>query len=287
MPEHALPALLTTLFMWWFSTGLILYLDGLGRATHRWTMAGATLLLGLALWGVWASGAEATVGGAYHGFLAGLMVWAWQEVAFLLGFITGPERGTCPPGLSRLARAGHALRAILWHELALLAGAALLLALSWGQPNQVGLQTYLVLWVMRISAKLNLHLGVRNHYAEFLPHHLRHLAQYFTHRPVNALFPFSVGLAALGCAVLFGRATAPEASGFEMAGATLVGTLLALGLLEHLFLVLPIPAARLWQWGLASHRPAPAAAGPLLPVNQVRLSWINVVGRAPHAKEEP
>jgi putative photosynthetic complex assembly protein 2 len=295
MPEHALPALLTTLFTWWFSTGLILYLDGLGRATHRWTMAGATLLLVVALWGLWLSAVDTSVGGAYHAFLAGLMVWAWQEVAFLLGFITGPNRAACPPGVSGLARAGQALRAILWHEIALVAGALVVLALTWGQANQVGLFTYMVLWVMRVSAKLNLHMGVRNHYDEFLPHHLHHLKQYFTRRPMNALFPFSVVLATLGCVVLFGRATAADASSFEMAGAALVGTLLALGVLEHWFLVLPIPAARLWQWGMASHQPLPAAvatsvvtAGPLpIPVNQVRLSWINAAGRVPHAKEEP
>ena len=41
--DHGLPVLYA-LFVWWFSTGLILYLDGLPRRTFRWSMLGATVL---------------------------------------------------------------------------------------------------------------------------------------------------------------------------------------------------------------------------------------------------
>jgi hypothetical protein len=37
---------------------------------------------------------------------------------------------------------------------------------------------------------------------------------------------------------------------------TLVATLLSLAILEHLFLVLPLPFENLWRWGLRS-RAAP------------------------------
>ena len=40
--QHGWPALYTRL-LWWFSTGVILYLNGLPRATHPWTMAAATV----------------------------------------------------------------------------------------------------------------------------------------------------------------------------------------------------------------------------------------------------
>ena len=49
MFRQAAPVLYT-LFAWWFSTGVILYLVGLPRATHKWTMAATTLLLAVALW---------------------------------------------------------------------------------------------------------------------------------------------------------------------------------------------------------------------------------------------
>ena len=41
---HGLPAL-HGLLIWWFSTGLILFLDGLPKRTFRWSMAAATVLL--------------------------------------------------------------------------------------------------------------------------------------------------------------------------------------------------------------------------------------------------
>ena len=46
----ALP-LLATLFIWWFSTGLILYLDGLPRSTYKWSMLWATVLAAVAFAG--------------------------------------------------------------------------------------------------------------------------------------------------------------------------------------------------------------------------------------------
>ena len=49
--QHGWPALYT-LLLWWFSTGVILYLNGLPRATHKWTMGAATVLLGISLLGV-------------------------------------------------------------------------------------------------------------------------------------------------------------------------------------------------------------------------------------------
>jgi putative photosynthetic complex assembly protein 2 len=59
----------------------------------------------------------------------------------------------------------------------------------------------------------------------------------------------------------------PGASRHEAVGFTLLATLVALGLLEHVFMVLPFSADALWRWGLASRpmakeeaRPAPSRA---------------------------
>jgi putative photosynthetic complex assembly protein 2 len=54
--DHALPALYA-LFLWWLSTGVILYLDRLPRRTFRWSMLGATALAAAALYGL-AAGAD-------------------------------------------------------------------------------------------------------------------------------------------------------------------------------------------------------------------------------------
>ena len=51
MSDHILPVLYT-LFLWWFSTGLIVWLDGLPRRTFRWSLTGATILAAIGLYGL-------------------------------------------------------------------------------------------------------------------------------------------------------------------------------------------------------------------------------------------
>jgi putative photosynthetic complex assembly protein 2 len=262
MADFALPALFA-LFIWWFSTGAILWLDGLPARTYRISMAGATLVLLAALWGLSASSADASVRGAYCAFSCGLLAWAWQEMAFLMGYATGPSRAPCPPDATGWRRFTLALRAILYHELAIIAGAVAVVAVTWGAPNQIGTWTYLLIWGMRQSAKLNVFFGARNLNENFLPPHLRYLGSFFLRKPMNLLFPFAVTAATLLTALLFHRALAPGAGDFQAAGFTFLGTLAALATLEHWFLVLPIPAEALWNWGLRS-REAPPAAQPEL-----------------------
>ena len=254
--QYALP-LLFTLFIWWFSTGVILYLDGLPRRTFKWTMLAFTGVLGLALVGLSTSKAHATEAGAYCAFTCGLLVWAWQEVAFLLGYVTGPRRTACPPSATGWRRARYAFQAVQHHEIALVMLAVAVAAATWGGANQTGLWTYLILWSMRQSAKLNVFLGVRNLNEGFLPEHLKYLQTYFTRRPFNALFPFSVALSTVIAVALWQAALAGGASGFESTSLSLCAGLLSLAVLEHWFLVLPLPFEALWNWGLRSRAVAP------------------------------
>ena len=251
MTQVGLP-FLYTLFVWWFSTGVILYLDGLPQRTFKWTMLGATLLLGAALAGMAVSSTDASVAGAYCGFTCAILVWAWQEVAFLLGFVTGPRRTPCPESAVGWARARLAFQAVMHHELALVVLALAVLAVTWGAPNQTGWWTFVVLWTMRQSAKLNVFLGVRNLNEGFLPPHLKYLQTYFTRKGMNWLFPVSVAVATMVVIPVWRAAFAPGASAFEVASFALIGSLLGLAILEHWFLVLPLPFEALWKWGLRS-----------------------------------
>lgn len=252
-------ALAYAVFVWWFSTGVILYLDGLPRRTHPWTMAGATVLLVAALAGLSYSSGQASVAGAYCAFTCAVLIWAWQEVAFLLGYVTGPRRTPATPGLSGWSRTREALGTVIHHELALLVLGALVLAMSWGQPNQTGWWTYVVLWTMRQSAKLNIFLGVRNLYESFLPEHLSYLHSYFRRDWMNPLFPVSVigataVLVPLALAALTPATSAASAG--VAAGHALVAVLLGLAILEHWFLMLPLPCEALWNWGMRSRKTA-------------------------------
>ncbi len=261
MTTYLLPAAVV-LFLWWFGTGAVLFLDGLPRRTFRWTWLGATGLLAAALAGLWASAGDASVGGAVTAFACAMGVWAWNEIGFLTGAVTGPRKAPSPPGCAGWARTRHAVEAILYHELALLASGLAILACTAGGENRVGPLTFAVLWVMRLSAKLNIHLGVPNPGEEFLPDHLRYLASWFTRRPMNPLFPVSVTLSTGLLAWLAIAAADPLATAFDAAGATLLAALVALALVEHWLLVLPVPAIALWRWGLVSRGPAGPARGP-------------------------
>lgn len=259
MADYGLPALFT-LLVWWSSTGLIIYLDGLRRETFRWTMLGATTLLFAGLFGLHALARDTGVAAAWLGFVCGVLCWAWIEIAFLTGLVTGPRRTAIAPTLRGWPRLRAALAAILWHELAIIVMAVAIVALTWGAPNQIGTWTFLAFWAMRQSAKLNVYLGVRNLSEAFLPDHLRYLESYFRRRPMNVLFPVSVVAGVTAFVLLVLAATAPDASRHEAVGFTLLATLVALGLVEHIFMVLPFSADALWRWGLAA-RPAEKQEG--------------------------
>ncbi len=256
MVLYGWPALFA-LFTWWFSTGAIMYLDGLPRPTFRWSMAGASVLFAVSLAGLWATGGDVTVRGAYLAFTFGLLAWGWQEISFYMGYVTGPRRAACPDGCGGWRHFGHAIGTSLWHELAIIAAGAAIVALTWGAPNRIGMWTFMVLWWMHQSAKLNVFLGVRNLNEEFLPEHLLFLRSFLTKKPMNLLFPVSITVSTVILVLLVEAAVAHGASRFDRAGFCFLSVLMALAVLEHWLLVLPLPAAKLWGWSLRS-RPAAA-----------------------------
>ena len=102
------------------------------------------------------------------------------------------------------------------------------------------------------SAKLNVFLGVRNLNEGFLPAHLKYLQTYFTRKGMNRLWPVSVAVATMAVIPIWRAAFAPGATAFDVASMALLGSLLSLAILEHWFLVLPLPSEDLWKWGLRS-----------------------------------
>ncbi len=144
MMELLAPALFA-MFVWWFSTGAILYLDGRPRHTFAWTMIGASFLLALALIGMLRLAGTATPAAAYWSFTCGLICWGWQEVTLYLGYITGPRR----TGLAEHARGWTRLRmaiaSIIYHEAAIFVMGALIAYATLGAANTIGMWTYRIL----------------------------------------------------------------------------------------------------------------------------------------------
>jgi putative photosynthetic complex assembly protein 2 len=212
-------------------------------------MLGATAVLAASLQGLAASSTDMSVAGAYCAFTCGLLAWGWHEISFFTGALTGPRPLPCPPDCHGWRRFGFALRACLYHELAIVVSAGAVWAATQGGANRVGFWTFMILWAMRQSAKLNVYFGVLNLNVEFLPATLAFLKSYLVRRPMNPLFPFSVTFAAIAAVRLVEQA-AQAASPAAATGATFLSAILILGLVEHCFMMLPLPFAKLWNWSL-------------------------------------
>jgi putative photosynthetic complex assembly protein 2 len=255
MAQFFLPAL-HGFGIWWVSTCLILFLDNLPRRTFRWSMAGATAVLGGAIYGLMASATDTTDTGAYIAFTCGVAIWGWLEMSFYMGYVTGPRRHHCVHGCSGWGHLVHAIMASLYHELAILGLAILVFLLTWKAPNQFGTWTFEILWWMHQSARLNVFLGVSNLNPHFLPDHLSHIRGFFRHAPMNLLFPFSVTASTICAVCLTQQALSSGNDVFNATGYSLLATMMVLAILEHWFLVLPISATRIWnamwQWSLFS-----------------------------------
>jgi putative photosynthetic complex assembly protein 2 len=251
---YALP-IAYALCLWWFSTGLIFYLDQLPVRTFRWSMAGATVLLGLSLYVIWSLASDSSLWAVYASFTAGVLAWGWQEISLYTGFVTGPRKHRCPAGCAGWRHFGHAIGVNLWHEIAIIAVAAVIAGLSWGSENQWGLWSYLLLWIMHLSARLNVFLGVRNVSEEFVPAHMEVLKSFLTRKPMNLLFPFSVTGGTVAAVFLFQKAFAAANPG-DMAGFLLLAALASLAVVEHWLLMLPLPVEKLFTWSLPQRRNA-------------------------------
>ena len=249
-------AALFALFIWWFSTGAILWAvrkaDRSGRSA-RIALTGLTLpLLGLGIWGYFATLDHNSIYAAYGAFLAALAIWGWIETAFLTGIIAGPNLYDCPENTAEFERFIRAWGTIAYHEMLLVAVLIVMWFYGADATNGFGLWTFTILFFARISAKLNLYFGVPRINTEFLPEALGHLASHFRISRLNWVFPVSVTALTFAVACWLERLYAAETVG-ATAGFALLTTISALALLEHWLMVLPLPDAKLWRWML----PAP------------------------------
>ena len=252
-------AALGVLLAWWLSTGLILWrvrVADNGPATgHVVSVIGSVPLLAFGLWGAHQSAHDSTATGIYLGFAAALALWGWIEMAFLSGVLTGPNYAPSPAGLPPRARFSRALMAVAWHELALLFGLIGLIWASSGGQNTIAAATFALLLVARTLAKINLFLGVPHINLQFIPRPIAHMKSHFRTAPATGFFAISICILAAITGLLVQRAL-DGVTAEETLGDTVLAALAALALLEHLFMVLPLPDAKLWAWMLPKSKPS-------------------------------
>jgi putative photosynthetic complex assembly protein 2 len=265
---HLVWPLLFVLAFWWVTTVVMLYRTGLPERSYAATMFAATALAVLSIVALLHAAEQNTIIAALQSFSAGVLLWGWHEVSYYTGVVTGPRAEACPPECSNWQRFMYGIKASLWHELAIVLTAAVLLIISWGASNQLAAWTFIILWLMRWSTKLNIFFGVPNLHEEFWPEHLRYLSSYVSHKPMNLLFPLSVSVSTIATALFMMQAWSMRGDEYQLTAAMLLGTISLLGLLEHWLLVLPLSDSRLWQWGYAAHERREAAKA----ANHGRLS---------------
>ncbi|MEM7546221.1 MAG: putative photosynthetic complex assembly protein PuhE [Pseudomonadota bacterium] len=262
-------AIIGTIFVWWFSTGAILWrvksADRAGDSfsagshmrdrAHLRSVLWGLPILGLGIWGFSTSLQDETITGVYVGFLSALAIWGWIELSFLSGIITGPNHHKARDGVPGWERFIRAWGTVAYHEMLLATALGLMLYAAWDAPNVYGLWTYIILFFARISAKLNLFFGVPRIHVEFLPSPLAHLASHFRRATLNWLFPVSITALTFAAACWLERIYASETM-VDVTGFILLATLTSLALVEHWLMVLPVPDEKLWRWMI----PAPKIA---------------------------
>ncbi len=246
-------AALIAVFAWWFFTGAILWVvrraDGGDAVAHGRNVFLSIPLLALGAAGVVISSTALTIENVYIAFLSALLIWGWIELAFLAGVITGPERRPCPPELSGVDRFQRAWHTVSHHELLLAFALLCITVITTGAANTVALWTYVILFVARISAKLNLFFGVPRINTEFVPQPLQHLKSYFRQGPITMAFPIGVTFLSV-TAVCFAERLVASASPEAITSFALLTALAVLATLEHWLMVVPLPDAKLWRWML-------------------------------------
>ncbi|TVP78672.1 MAG: DUF3623 family protein [Gemmatimonadales bacterium] len=249
VPLDRVAAVAVALVAWWGGTGLLLLL---ARAATRGAQR-EILLVGASGAAV-AAGAGAVairdtggISGALMGFGIGVLLWAWHELAFLSGVVTGPVRTPLPDKVSGFRRFRHAVGTILHHEVALAATVLVLGVISLGAVNAVAFQTFFLLWIMRLLAKLNLFVGVPNPNRHLFPPRLAHLASLVPPRPAGVFHTLSLAAIGVGAAAL-GVAGWTAPGTFEGVSLLLLATLAGLAWVEHLVMRLPVRFETLWGW---------------------------------------
>ncbi len=239
---YLVPALLT-LLLWGGLTAAMMWLNQRGAAPARRVLLLLVPLLVLAHHQLWEVRHLTDTASVYRAFVAGMLIWSWHELAFYSGVITGPWQQPCPPGVTGWDRFCYALGTHLYHEVAVALEAAVLWWIYRDAVNVIGALTFVLLWALQHSAKLNVLLGVRSLDIGSLPLHLRYLGSFWAQRSSNAFFVPAMVVATGAAGGLWVQAglRAPHEEAIAL---TLLATILTLGVLEHGLLMLPAFAPR-------------------------------------------
>ncbi len=284
-PTFIEPSLIA-LLSWWFGTGIILLLVRLPKERFSASIGFWSLISIPALYFSYWSMHENSNTCAYIGFISTIILWGWHELAFLTGWISGPRKQALDANLSTWARFKQSVAVIWHHELALFLNLLILVAMQIGQPNHTAMCTFALLWMMRLSSKLNLFFGVPQVGEQYLPSHLIYMGSYFNKKTVGLFFYFTMSLSIVAWIYLIWQAH--EGLVTISTHWILLASLLGLAIIEHVLMMVPLSLERVWGWALKNEPSSLNTMTTLTPLSSVlsntaKGSSINLVS----AFEEP
>lgn len=248
----ALGAVVVAIVAWWLATGAVIMIARRFSAHPLYLLlpSAAVAIAGIAL--ALSTASSLSIGAVYGAFFAALLIWGFHEVTFLMGYVVGPRRVPCPPHAMGRDRFGLAFAAIRDHEIALFVTGLVLAALLFGAANPFAVLIYALMWITRLFTKFNVFLGAPNAVSEVLPQRMAYLTSYFRTDRVHPFFIISVTIVTsllTACVYMAASATDPG----MVTGWSLMAAFAFLGLIEHLFLVLPVRDAALWGWAMGAN----------------------------------
>ncbi len=255
MSEILIP-IATVVLVWWASTGAVLWLARGLDTQMNVRLIGMTVLCAFGFAGVLIASAQSGAWAVYLGFFSAIIIWGWVEFTLLSGMITGSRTEACPDDVSEFERFKLAFRAIAHHEYALVIMLGLLAILDSSGGSGMAIKTFALLWIMRLGAKLTIFSGAPELSTNMIPERLAYMKTYFRHDRISIAFWLSL----TGCIAFFsGGIYALNHVQYDAAvqtQVTMLTTLVALAILEHIFMVLPVADSRLWSWAMTRQNPA-------------------------------
>jgi putative photosynthetic complex assembly protein 2 len=249
MSDYLIP-IVSVVLIWWASTGAVLWLArGLDRQMNVRLII-MTVLCGMGFAGVVISTAHHTQASVYLAFISAILIWGWVEFTLLSGMITGSTNEVCPEDISEFERFKLAFKTIEHHEYALVAMLIALAVLDSTSGSGMAIKTFALLWIMRLGAKLTIFSGAPELSTNMIPQRLSYMKSYFRHDRISVAFWLSLaGCTALLLTGLYALTNVQNDAVVQLQ-VTMLSTLVALAILEHIFMVLPIADSKLWGWAL-------------------------------------
>ncbi|MEM9277458.1 MAG: putative photosynthetic complex assembly protein PuhE [Pseudomonadota bacterium] len=249
-----LASVLFVIFVWWASTGAVLWLvQALDKQMHA-RLLFMTVVCALGFAGVIIASAHTTVWSVYMAFTSAILIWGWIEFTLLSGLITGSEVNPCPPSISETRRFWLAFKTICYHEYVLLSAMCVLAVLDSTAGSGMAIKTFALLWFMRLGAKLTIFSGVPKLSTNMMPKRLAYMKTYFREDRIGIGFWLSVSCCSLFLAAgIYGLVTI-EYSSVTQTQIVMLVTLVSLALLEHVFMVMPFSESSLWRWAMPKAR---------------------------------